>query len=221
MVGRHPYLALPVLLHRRDAIVGQSALYSVALHLARLQVIAQQTVVGAHIQPPAKLTHCAHRRPVVQTVTSKHLHPAVRLQVQGTDAHRGGSIKALTVGRERYLRDKVVGNAVLLRIIHGSLLHGIGFGLACSKVQTYQSTAHGSQPQVPLTVTLKAEHADHRPLRQRIGMIGHRTAVYPPHAFLIGAYPYTSLLVLFNIKYRGREVVLEVTHHLHIPVHAV
>ena len=97
-----------VLFDAGDAIVCQAALYGVHVGLAGLEVVAQQTVVGADIQHTAKLTGYTGRRTIVQTVPAPEggqplRRHTVRLQVQRTDPHSSGDVDAASVWRQLYL----------------------------------------------------------------------------------------------------------------------
>ena len=103
MVGGNPQLTLLVALYGGDTIVGKSVGGGIMVHLTRLQVIAEQTVVRAIPQTTVVLTNHTYRLTVVQTVRVEHLRPAAAGDVEAADTHRRGGIDTLSVGRHMNL----------------------------------------------------------------------------------------------------------------------
>ena len=70
MVSGYPEVTLTVLFDAGDAIVGQSALHAMVIHVVFLEVIDVQTVVRTYAHFAAKFTGNAYRGAVVGTVAA-------------------------------------------------------------------------------------------------------------------------------------------------------
>ena len=210
MVGSYPEVAVLVELDAGNTVVGQTVVHAVTLGLMLFQVVADDAVVGADVQLAAKLTGNAGWCAVVQAVlATKCAQPVLRLDVHGADTHRGGRIDAPSVGRQRHLRDEVVGDAVHLAVVGSIVSHRVALHVARLDVQSQQSQSHGAYPEPSAAVDLHVEDTLRGASRQRVGMVGQRLGVNPSQSLLVGAYPHASLVVFAQAEDGSREVVAE------------
>ena len=208
MVRRQPEASALVLLDGCHAAAYLHVLGAVGLHAVGQQVVAVEAVAGGNEQASAELLGDEGRRAVHQAVLPEGVGPAVALHVEAAHAHGRGQVDAFAVGRERQLRDVVVGQAVHVAVALSSPLGGVGLHRAVGR-EPQQSVAHGAQPEVVLGVVYDAEHAD-VPSRQQRLLVVASARVDVAASLLIAAQPDAPLVVFVQREHRRRHAVAAV-----------
>ena len=213
MVRTYPEHAVRVALEGRDAIVGKSLLTIVLLEHLALHIVTIEALVGAHPDIAVILAGDTDWLSVVGTVHAKGVDPVLALDIETAKSHRRGYIEALAIGRERHLRDVVIGDTVDLLVVISSLLHHVLLDDIALGIHAEHAILHRGQPQASLLIALDIHHDEVLILGilHRVRLL--RGRIDPAKALAIRAEPDTPLGIFCDRHHCGRHTFHIVLHY--------